>query len=261
MNPHSAARQASPDTVLLLADVHSNIHALGSVLDDAMGRYEVGAVWVLGDVVGYNAFPNEVVELIRQLPNVSAVKGNHEAAALAEISVTEFNPVAAEAARWTGGALDDENRSYLSELPLTSRRDDVTLCHGSPRSPLWEYVVDAFVAQANLDRLVTRGCVHGHTHLPTCIALTRSSGWQAIRPDDGSRLVLEHRHWFVNPGSVGQPRDGDPRAAYAVLQRSKGDQPWIAHFHRVDYDVSAAQDAVLASGLPPFLAFRLSEGR
>ena len=248
------------NTVLLLSDIHGNLPALETVLRDAGERTEFASVWVLGDSVGYGAQPNEVVERLRSLPHLAMVKGNHEAAAIGEISIANFNPSAAAAAAWTADALTAETRDFLTDLPLAIVESGITLCHGTPRNPIWEYMFTSQTADLNLDHFDTPGCIHGHTHIPSVFGRDTSANWRVIQAHDGDVFQLEHTRWFVNPGSVGQPRDGDPRASYALLRLEEQGVPQI-QFHRAEYDIAQAQDLILDAELPSTLAYRLSVGR
>ena len=215
----------------------------------------------MGDTVGYGAQPNEVVDKLRALPNLEIVKGNHDAAALGEVSIATFNPTAGAAAIWTRRNLNPEQSSFLKSSPLVIVRHGVTICHGSPRDPIWEYLFTTRIAELNLDHFETVGCVHGHTHIPSVIALKESGDWIAHHAGDGEFIDLEFSRWFINPGSVGQPRDGETRASYAILHIDESDLCPSISYHRVAYDVDLAQDTILKAGLPPTLAYRLSEGR
>ena len=248
-------------TVLLLSDIHGNLPALEAVLNDAKARAEIESVWVMGDSVGYGAQPNEVVERLRTLPDLAIVKGNHEAAAIGEISIVNFNPSAAAAAAWTADALTLDVRDFLTELPLVTTHSRVTLCHGTPRNPIWEYMFTSQTADLNLNSFDTTGCVHGHTHIPSVFGLDTSANWHVIQARDTDVFQLEYTRWFINPGSVGQPRDGDPRASYALLDVSDGATGPAIRFHRVEYDVAKAQGLILDAELPSTLAYRLSVGR
>ena len=247
-------------TVLLLSDIHGNLPALETVLEDASRRADIAFVWVLGDSVGYGAQPNEVVERLRELPELAMIKGNHEAAAIAEISIANFNPSAAAAAAWTADLLTTETRDFLTALPLVTVQLGITLCHGTPRNPIWEYMLTSQTADLNVDYLDTAGCIHGHTHIPSVFGRDTSANWHVIQASDADVFQLDYQRWFVNPGSVGQPRDGDPRASYALLQITENEAPRL-QFHRVEYDVAKAQDLILNAQLPSTLAYRLSVGR
>ena len=247
-------------SVLLLSDIHGNLPALDAVLEDA-NRNEVSSeVWVMGDSVGYGAQPNEVIERLRTLPNLTMVKGNHEAAAIGEISTANFNSAAGAAADWTASNLDPEIKEFLIALPLVTERLGVTICHGTPRNPIWEYMFTSRIGELNLEHFDTLGCVHGHTHIPSIFGRDASGTWRAKQAADGDQAILANLRWFINPGSVGQPRDGDPRAAYARLDVDDQQKSVHIEFHRVEYDVSLAQDLILRAGLPTSLAFRLSQG-
>ena len=247
-------------TVLLLSDIHGNLPALEAVIEDANNASNFSEVWVMGDSVGYGAQPNEVIECLLTLPNPTMVKGNHEAAAIGEISTANFNPTAGAAADWTARNLDPEIKEFLTALPLVTEQHGITICHGTPRNPIWEYMFTSRIGELNLKHFETLGCVHGHTHIPSIFGRDASGTWRGKQVTDGDEVVLANLRWFVNPGSVGQPRDGDPRAAYALLQVNEECESARFEFHRIDYDISRAQDLILAAGLPALLAFRLSEG-
>lgn len=247
-------------SVLLLSDIHGNLPALEAVLEDADRQGASSEVWVMGDSVGYGAQPNEVVECLRSLPNPTMVKGNHEAAAIGEISTANFNPTAGAAADWTARQLDPETTDFLIALPLVTERLGITICHGTPRNPIWEYMLTSRIGEMNLEHFETPGCVHGHTHIPSVFGRDASGTWRAQQATDGDEVVLANLRWFANPGSVGQPRDGDPRAAYARLDVDDHQESVHIAFHRVEYNVSMAQDLMLEAGLPASLAFRLSQG-
>jgi len=241
--------------VLLLSDIHANLPALEAVLADAEGS-GVESVWVLGDIVGYGADPNAVVELLRKA-GASAVLGNHDAAALGRVGTESFNPLAAEAARWTASVLGPESRAWLESLPEVRREHGVTLCHGTLREPLWEYLFTAEAARAHFALQTTGLSIVGHTHVPLLL-VERGGEIEALRPKAGERLRLPSTgRACLNPGSVGQPRDGDPRAAYALLDLSEG---WF-ELRRAAYPVSEAQRRIRAAGLPEPLALRLALGR
>jgi predicted phosphodiesterase len=260
----------------IVSDIHSNLVALEAVLTD-MG--EVDALWCMGDFVGYGPCPNECVALLRER-DVIAIAGNHDLAAIGAISTRDFNPDAARATAWTTEQLTEEHRSYLESLPPRLETDGVTFAHGSPREPIWEYVLNTAVAAANFSVFDTQLCFIGHSHIPTLFMLDSaqvvgdseltwlSAGvrnaflWDprhdvggAYMPP-GSAATLADYRFMVNPGSVGQPRDRDPRAAYLVLDTDL----WLAEWHRVEYDVESVQGYMRDLGLPAFLSQRLSQG-
>jgi predicted phosphodiesterase len=238
--------------IAVVSDVHSNIVALDAVLA-ATGT--VDAVWHLGDVVGYGPEPDAVVERLAGI-NAVGVRGNHDTATAVDSSVLDwFNPEARSAAEWTARVISDATRDWLRSLPERRIEAGTTLVHGSPRDPLWEYVTGEPVARANLAVLETPVGLHGHTHVPVAF---RAEGEriEALRPADGARLPLDGRRLLLNPGSVGQPRDGDARSSWMVIDTGQATCVW----HRVAYDVRSVQAAMAAVGLPARLAARLSHG-
>jgi diadenosine tetraphosphatase ApaH/serine/threonine PP2A family protein phosphatase len=238
--------------VAVLSDIHSNIVALDAVLA-AIGP--VDAIWHLGDVVGYGPQPDAVVSRLEEVGAVG-VRGNHDTATAVDPQILDwFNPDARAAAEWTGGVISNATRAWLQALPERRIEDSVTLVHGSPRDPLWEYVTSIPVARANLGVLETTIGLHGHTHVP--IAFRDDDGRiEAISPTDGSGLALDDRRTLLNPGSVGQPRDGLPTASWLVLDTTDRRCTW----HRVAYDIVAVQKAMTAANLPARLIARLCYG-
>ena len=239
--------------ILLVSDIHGNLPALDAVLKDAETRGPIDAVWSLGDTVGYGPQPSECLLRLKSL-GALAVAGNHDLAALGALSTEDFNLAAKTAAEWTGLALTDEARNYASGLPHRLVAGDFTLVHGSPRDPTWEYLFDEEAARQNLPYLETVHCVHGHTHVPGSLFIGNGDFIDLPRFEDAVALMAGS--WFVNPGSVGQPRDGDPRASYAVLD----DESMIVRFHRVEYPVEVTQGLMQKAGLPTMLWQRLSYG-
>jgi predicted phosphodiesterase len=237
--------------IAVLSDIHANLPALEAVLADAGA---VDAIWHLGDVVGYGPDPDGVVERLRA-DGAIGVRGNHDAAACGGTEIDWFNPDARRAMEWTRSAIAPATAAWLEALPERRTVDGNDLVHGSPREPLWEYITSVSVARANLALLDARLGLHGHTHIP--VAWLEVDGKvELVRPGRGSTLDLRGRHVMVNPGSVGQPRDGDPDASYAILDPDAGTVAW----HRVPYDVTAVQDAMRAAGLPASLSARLTVG-
>lgn len=241
--------------ILIVSDVHSNLPALDAVLADAERRGGFDRVWCLGDTVGYGAQPNECLDRLRAFDLVS-LAGNHDLGAIGAISLDEFNVYAAEANRWTGDVLTPENRQYLAGLPAQQVVGPWTLAHGTPRDPVWEYLFSEHVAAAALAAQTTDWGLVGHTHVPT-LAERVNGGIKLdyLKPD--APLALAGRTVICNPGSVGQPRDHDPRAAYALLDKEAA---MLTHY-RVRYDVELAQELIIDAGLPRMLADRLEEGR
>ncbi|MDY6846064.1 MAG: metallophosphoesterase family protein [Chloroflexota bacterium] len=239
---------------LIIADVHANLTALQTVLEDAA---PFDRVWCLGDVVGYGPDPNECISLARELPQLKCVKGNHDAAILGEISVLSFNYEARASIQWLESVISSENRDWLRNLEEKHVLQNVTLVHGSPNSPVWEYVMDVRTAQENMDSFNTPVCLVGHTHIP-CVYVQEEGALKSTRMyglDVDQPLMLNHKS-ILNPGSVGQPRDHDPRASYLIYD-DDGDR-WF--YHRVPYDVVHVQNRIMEAGLPVRHAQRLSQG-
>jgi diadenosine tetraphosphatase ApaH/serine/threonine PP2A family protein phosphatase len=238
--------------VVVLSDIHSNLVALDAVLAHAG---PVDAVWHLGDVVGYGPSPDAVVSRLGDLAAVG-VLGNHDAAALGGPEIDWFNPDARAAAVWTRDTIDEPTSRWLRDQPLTRDVEGVHLVHGSPRDPLREYITTREVAIANLDALPGAVGLHGHTHVAAAFVRTEQ-GVEVTIPGDGQAVTLDSRPTLVNPGSVGQPRDGDARAGYAVLDLAARSVVW----HRVPYDIPRTQASMRAAGLPVRLIERLAFGQ
>ena len=245
---------------LVLADIHSNYQALTAVVQDAHARGPVDAVWCLGDVVGYGPDPGRCVQFLRE-QKALAVAGNHDLATIGRVPLDDFNAFAVFASRWNALQLNAEERAYLDGLPQRLEEGLFILAHGSPRDPIWEYVHSEEVAEANFAHFSTRCCLIGHTHIP--LVFVEAEGeiegqhCLAYRPVPGEALSLKGFRLIYNPGGVGQPRDGDPRAAYAVYD---ADSETLTHY-RVPYEVAATQGRMAAAGLPEFLINRLARGR
>lgn len=237
--------------IAVLSDIHSNIVALDAVL---LHAGDVDAIWQLGDVVGYGPAPDAVVERLSERKAIG-VRGNHDAAAIGGREIDWFNPEARAAVEWTRETMSAVSRGWLADLPDRLTIDDMTLVHGSPRDPLREYITDPDVAAENLDLLQTRHGLHGHTHVPVAWSAT-PDGVALVHARDTTALELGAYRTLLNPGSVGQPRDGDPRAAYLVLDLELGRVTW----HRVVYDIEPVQAAIRSAGLPARLAARLAIG-
>jgi diadenosine tetraphosphatase ApaH/serine/threonine PP2A family protein phosphatase len=237
--------------ILVVSDIHANLAALEAVLGDAGG---CDAIWHLGDVVGYGPDPDAVVDRLRALGAVG-VRGNHDAAALGGREIEAFNPAARLAMEWTRRTIQPATRQWLEELPAQRVEGGVTLVHGSPRDPIWEYVDSVSVARSSLQVLTTSWCLHGHTHVP---AVFRDDDGRVtlLDPPAGSPLQLDARRVMANPGSVGQPRDGNPAASYMTLDTERLGLRW----HRVSYDIARTQAAMKAADLPEWLIRRLQDG-
>jgi len=239
---------------LIIADIHSNLEAFQTVLDDAnkMGGFE--RVWCLGDVVGYGPDPAACIKMLQELKPV-CISGNHDLAALDKIDISDFNADAARANRWTADQLSDEDRAYLDDLPEVVWQGDFTLAHGSPRYPAWEYITNAWTATENFKHFSTPYCLVGHTHVPFVFEqedILVNEGYLG----NGDMLVLGEKRLIVNPGGVGQPRDRDPRASYAIYD---SDERVIRHY-RVEYPIGLTQEKMENAGLPDFLIGRLGWG-
>jgi predicted phosphodiesterase len=239
--------------IAVLSDVHANLVALDAVLADA-GSFD--AVWHLGDVVGYGPEPDAVVDRLREIGAIG-VRGNHDAAACGGSEIEWFNPEARQAMEWTRRAISPSTMEWLGALPDRRTEGPCELVHGSHREPLWEYVTSEDVAVANLQALApdARIGLHGHTHVPLAF-VEDGDRLRVVRGRRGTSLELEGRRALVNPGSVGQPRDGDPDASYLVWEPDAERVTW----HRVAYEVAVVQQAIRDAGLPPSLAARLEVG-
>ena len=243
--------------VLVVSDIHANLAALDAVLADAKPcDYE--AVWCLGDTIGYGPEPDECVSRMRLL-KPRAVVGNHDWAVLERMDTDDFNREARQAVLWTRGRLSPESLAWLSDLPSDPIIEgDFTLTHGSPRDPVWEYILYPAIAYANFAHFTTPFCLVGHTHLQTIFTMGADDHTvNMMRFKAGQPASLQRdRRTILNPGSVGQPRDNDPRAAYAILDTTKA--TWIPR--RVLYPIEVTQAHMRAAGLPERLITRLDFG-
>jgi diadenosine tetraphosphatase ApaH/serine/threonine PP2A family protein phosphatase len=251
---------------LILADIHANITALEAVLKDAESRGGFDEAWGLGDITDYGPDPHECIEAVKKLQGVCVI-GNHDYSAIGKMGTSEFNPYAAEANHWTARQLTVDDVNYLDGLPLKVVRGDFTLAHGSPRDPIWEYILDPEQAEENLEHFQTPYCLIGHSHVPLLFECNSHCGMYKLSPSefkgkssrDGSweyTVKLGENRMIINPGGVGQPRDGDPRAAYAVYDSPTG----TVTLHRVKYDIRSVQERMRRAGLPDFLVERLAYG-
>jgi predicted phosphodiesterase len=244
---------------LVVSDIHANLQAFDAVVAaaDPIGW---DRVLVLGDLVGYGADPNQVVNRVRAMDPAAVIRGNHDKAACGIEDGSNFNQVARYAAQWTMDALEPANRDYLHALPAGPHIIDETLeiCHGAPFDEDY-YIFDANDARRGLDSSRRPLCLFGHTHLPVVFELG-PSGLDGFLPDESGQTQLElsqGTRYLVNVGSVGQPRDGDPRAAFAIYDAGAG----TLLMRRIAYDVEGAQRRILSVGLPASLANRLAIGR
>lgn len=241
----------------VISDIHANLPALQAVMLD-IEMHDIDEIWCLGDAVGYGASPNECLEILSERCTAWLV-GNHDLAALDEIDISTFSPSAAEAALWTRGQLSAQSSETLHGLGRSAKdnRLGIGLYHASPRDPIWEYVVDVDLAEDCLNVQEERVALIGHSHI--ALYFTRVDELSRIRSEqapEGTSLSLSAGQWLVNPGSVGQPRDGDNRAAWMELDT----ETMKASFHRVDYPVDIAAAAIREARLPPHLADRLYQG-
>jgi predicted phosphodiesterase len=241
--------------VAVVSDVHANRHAFEAVLDavEAAGAEEL---WCLGDLVGYGAEPDACVELARRHAAV-CLAGNHDLAACGKLPLDQFVKGAELSIEWTRDVIAPEHVDWLATLQPQQLDEAVGLYHASPRDPVWEYVLSPLQAELCIDRLEHRVACIGHSHM--ALQYSRDDGAIASGGTcrDGTELDLAGGTWLLNPGSVGQPRDGDPRAAWLLLDT----RAWTAAFHRTEYDVAGAAAAIRAARLPDSLAERLGHGQ
>lgn len=237
--------------ILVLSDIHSNLTALEKVLSVAE-PYDT--VWCLGDIIGYGPNPNECIQVVRDLPNLLCVRGNHDAAVVGDVDQHAFNHEASLAISWTKRELDADSQEFLLQLPETVVKDNVTLVHGSPRNPVWDYVMDYMTALRMFQFFETQICMLGHTHVPAY--------WVENEMDSKDNFLLDFQkkniqgRVILNPGSVGQPRDHDPRASFAMFDSEN--LTW--ELRRVEYDINSVQERIKKAGLPWRHAMRLQEG-
>lgn len=245
---------------LVLSDIHSNLEALEAVLRaSAAQRYD--SVLVLGDLVGYGADPNAVVDRVRSLNPAAIVRGNHDKVAAGLDDAEDFNPMAKSAAHWTRDALTPDTLQYLRDLPTGPSIVDATveICHGSPLDEDLYVVADVDAARSIA---VARApvCLFGHTHVAVIARMDNQRRLEIEGPQGHPEFptaIDADSKYLINPGSVGQPRDGDARAAYAIADFDKK----VVTLYRVAYPIEAAQKKILDAGLPPMLAYRLGMGR
>ncbi len=240
--------------VAVISDVHGNLPALEAVLA-AIEQEGTSELWCLGDLVGYNADPEACTRTVIELAEI-CLAGNHDLVVNGSVDMSVFALDAGIAARWAAAVLSEEALEMLRALRPSGRRQGVVMHHASPRDPVWEYVIDGRTAQQCLEVQDAEICLIGHSHVP--LAYTPGVEGRATGGHmPPSQLELADGRWLLNPGSVGQPRDNDPRAAYLVLDLDAMTSTW----RRVDYPIARAQQAIIDAGLPPTLASRLAEGR
>jgi predicted phosphodiesterase len=239
----------------VLSDIHANLAALDAVLADVDAQPPVDGIWACGDLVGYGPQPNEVLARLVER-GARAVLGNHDGAAVGRVDIGWFNDAAAAAIRWTAEVLNDVSKDYLDGLAEREQDGELTVVHGSPRDPIWEYVTTAQVAAANFQAFTSRICLFGHTHFPTVYEET-DAGLRELTGEPTGPAPLPAGRLMLNPGSVGQPRDGNPDSSYLLLDLATA----TIEFRRVRYDVPATQALMREAGLPRWLVERLEIGR
>ena len=240
---------------LILSDIHSNLPALQAVLEE-VDLGQIHRVLCLGDMVGYGPNPNECIDFLRTLPSFRCVAGNHDWAAIGKMDANDFNPAARMACQWTGRELTDQSVAYLKTLPETLTEGGYTLVHGSLRAPIWEYITHPLIAQHTFALLQTPLCFHGHTHVPVVFYQEGKGHPQAFILPPGQVMSLDDGRYLINVGSIGQPRDGDPRASYLLFDSEEA----TIEYGRVDYPIEQTQKMMRERGLPESLIARLSYG-
>jgi len=239
--------------VAVISDIHGNHHALQAVMDD-LGRDPADAIWCLGDLVGYGPRPNECCATVAESAAICLV-GNHDLGVTGRIDLEDFSPDAAAAAEWSREVLTSEARRYLERGVTSTTADRAELFHASPRDPVWEYILTDEAARAAMELTSAPVVLVGHSHVAFAYGGNGRHLGESLAPAD-TEVDLAGGRWLLNPGSVGQPRDGDPRAAYVVLDFDHN----RARFHRVQYPVERTQEEILDAGLPETLAGRLALG-
>lgn len=244
--------------IAALSDIHANLHAFEAVLAE-IDKDPPDQIWCLGDIVGYGANPNECTALAEERADL-CIAGNHDLAALGTLDISSFSPAAAEAAIWTREQLSDEARAYLESLEPSDPSREVAVYHASPRDPVWEYVLWPEQAGECIASQASRIAMVGHSHVALCFRADDGGDVDATEGAQvaaGTTLDVSEGRWLLNPGSVGQPRDGDPRAAWLTLDT----EAWTAAYARVEYPVDEAADAISKAGLPEHLGRRLAIGQ
>jgi predicted phosphodiesterase len=239
--------------VAVISDVHANWHALEAVLE-AIEREQPDELWCLGDLVGYGPRPNPCCAAVERRAAI-CLAGNHDLGVLGELDLADFAGDAVAAARWTRGVLAESSRSYLASVRPTGERDGVQLFHASPRDPVWDYVLSAEAAAVAFELTDAALLLVGHSHVPLAITLEDGVLAGGLAPG-GTEAWLDGGRWLLNPGSVGQPRDGNPHAAWLQLDLDER-RAW---FRRVEYDVGRTQEEIRERRLPDALAERLAHG-
>lgn len=239
----------------IISDIHANLAAFQAVLEDIEARGGFDEIWCLGDIVGYGPEPHACIELLQRYKHI-CVAGNHDWASIGKIDISDFNPDAAKACQWTAERLTVEDVNYLQNLAIKLTRGDFTLVHGSPRHPIWEYLLSIEEANDNFSYFDTKFCLVGHSHVPLIFQQSKNGNCFAVEVPDTIKLGSSKYRLIVNPGGVGQPRDGDPRASYAIYD---SDAQTMYHY-RVNYDITITQKKMVEYDLPISLVLRLNYG-
>ena len=240
--------------VLVISDIHANYTALMAVLKDAG---EVDETWCLGDLVGYGPDPNAVIEEVRDIKNLLCLLGNHDVAAIGKMPLETFNGDARRSLMHHEKVLTATNMDFMRSLPTKSKvRGEATIAHGSPRDPLWEYILNSLTARLNFDHFDTPWCFVGHSHIQSIFVRDEKSDRVTVEQTRPDVTIQLHPKLILNPGSVGQPRDRDPRAAYAIYDTEA--RTWTPK--RAMYNISEVQERIRAAGLPEKHAVRIAEG-
>lgn len=240
----------------IIADIHSNYNALETVWS-FLKEQQIDEIINCGDVVGYGPQPNECIELMNKTKNVHSVMGNHDRVVVKSEEDWRFNPVALKAAEWTKKQLKSSSIKYLASLDCNGEAGNFMFVHGSPCSPLNEYIIGVSEAVPNFKKITKTVCFIGHTHTAACFKCDIDGNVEAVKFNPGSHLELkEDSQYIINVGSVGQPRDGDPRSSVCIFDANK----LHISLYRIKYDVNYTQSRILKAGLPDFLAYRLEQG-
>jgi predicted phosphodiesterase len=240
--------------VLIISDIHANYTALVAVLKDAG---QVDETWCLGDLVGYGPDPNAVVEEVRDIPNLTCILGNHDMAVIGKMPLEAFNGDARRSLEYHEKVLSASNMDFMRSLSANIKvRGDATLAHGSPRDPLWEYILNALSAQVNFEHFNTPWCFVGHSHIQCVFAQDEKNNRVAVNQTKADETIALRPKMILNPGSVGQPRDRDPRAAYAIYDTEAF--TWTPR--RAAYNIPEVQELIREAGLPAKHATRIAEG-
>jgi predicted phosphodiesterase len=249
------ATETDTRRIALISDVHGNLPAFQSVLR-SIEEERVDAIWCLGDLVGYGAHPNECVELAEKAVDLCLI-GNHDMVVIDRLDIDDFSANAAAAALWTKEELGADARAYLERLKPLDDGKALGLYHASPRDPVWEYVLSSMAADDCIDAMKPRVGAVGHSHVALAFWRKGDTPTAGAQAEPGAELDISQDRWLLNPGSVGQPRDGDPRASWMLLEL----ESWTAIWRRTEYEIDQAADAIRAAGLPAQLGDRLYYGQ